>query len=358
MLLRKLRHASITLFGIAALGLGAIAIARQSERPQGAAPSRTTDTSQRAVLSLAGETSAMYVTKVYSLVDCRIDRVMVELGSRVKKGDPLFVLVSPKLAEEKNRYIEARSQWRRASEAFDRKLSSIDRSKPLTQQFLEAKDWVAKLKSEKFHLELALSEYGLTDDDIAKVSKENDSQKARVVLRAPKDGVVFKRDAVPGNFYDSFETLLVIARDDELTVTGILDPRDAGKVRVGQQATVHFSDGDRTLESRVTAIKPNPDSNKLILETSISNLDHSLKAGLSARITVALGLELQSEHRNPVPAKQKTDSTLEERLSEVERKLDNFLQDSEKPSSSAEILKRLSDVERKLDRLLEPRSPK
>jgi multidrug efflux pump subunit AcrA (membrane-fusion protein) len=111
--------------GIAALGLGAIAIARQSERQQGASPSPTTVTSQRADLSLAGKTSATSLSKVYSSVDCRIDQVMVELGSRVKEGDPLLVLVSPKLAEEKNRYIEARSQWRRASEAFDRKLSSI-----------------------------------------------------------------------------------------------------------------------------------------------------------------------------------------------------------------------------------------
>jgi hypothetical protein len=150
----------------------------------------------------------------------------------------------------------------------------------------------------------------------------------------------------------------VIARDEELTVTGILDPRDAVKVRIGQKATVHFPDGDRTLDSRVIAIKPDPDSDKLILESSIPNLDHRLKAELYARITVALGLESQSEHRNPVPAKQKTDSSLEERLSEVERKSDNFLQDSEKPSSSAEVLKRLCDVERKLDRLLEPRSPK
>ena len=44
-----------------------------------------------------------------------------------------------------------------------------------------------------------------------------------MTLRASEEGVVPKRDVVRGNYYDSLETLLVIARDDELpTLTGNL----------------------------------------------------------------------------------------------------------------------------------------
>ena len=45
--------------------------------------------------------------------------------------------------------------------------------------------------------------YGLTDEEIEAAKNEDGKQKARMTLRSRADGVVVKRDVVPGNYYDS-----------------------------------------------------------------------------------------------------------------------------------------------------------
>ena len=45
--------------------------------------------------------------------------------------------------------------------------------------------------------------YGLTEEEIKNAPNEDGVQKAKMTLRSRADGVVVKRDVVPGNYYDS-----------------------------------------------------------------------------------------------------------------------------------------------------------
>ena len=51
------------------------------------------------------------MTIVRTQFDSRVDKVLVDLGSTVKKGDPLLELFSTDLAEAKSDYETAVSQW-------------------------------------------------------------------------------------------------------------------------------------------------------------------------------------------------------------------------------------------------------
>ena len=53
------------------------------------------------------------LTLVRSQFDCRVDKVLAQLGSVVKKGDPLLEVFSSELAEAKSNYETAQSQWTR-----------------------------------------------------------------------------------------------------------------------------------------------------------------------------------------------------------------------------------------------------
>ena len=105
MLITKVRLATISLLGVAAFGLGAMALARQTAEKQQALgqpmpePEQASRTSQPAVLQVAGSTAYPSDTtvSVHSPFGCRVDRVLVALGSRVKVGDPLLELASTEL---------------------------------------------------------------------------------------------------------------------------------------------------------------------------------------------------------------------------------------------------------------------
>ena len=82
--------------------------------------------------------------------------------------------------------------------------------------------------------------YGLTEAEIDGIDQEVGSQKARMTLRSPTDGIVIERDVVPGNLYDENDTLLVIAPLDRLWVWGNVFESDLDLVRLGQDWEIQF----------------------------------------------------------------------------------------------------------------------
>ncbi len=75
------------------------------------------------VLSLFGTTDydPATVTTVRLQFDSRVDKVLVDLGSVVKKGDPLLELFSTDLAAAKSDYELAVSQWNHDKKVYDYK---------------------------------------------------------------------------------------------------------------------------------------------------------------------------------------------------------------------------------------------
>jgi hypothetical protein len=95
-----------------------------------------------------------------------------------------------------------------------------------------------------------------------------------------------------------------------------------------------------------------PETGKVLIRASIPNPAHRWKAGMFVRLGVELGPNVPSTTVADVPVQRKFGRNLEERLNEVERKLERFLDEKDGRSSNAEILRRLSELERKLDRAL------
>ena len=129
MLIHKLRLAAIALLGVVALGLGAVVLARQApgERPADGQPALVSTpvkaAPQPTVLSLHGTTFLVpeMIVRIQPPFDCRIDKVLVDLGSVVKVGDPLVELFSTEIASAKSEYEMAYSQWKHDKQVYDYK---------------------------------------------------------------------------------------------------------------------------------------------------------------------------------------------------------------------------------------------
>ena len=301
------------------------------------------------VLQFAGVTDLVpeMTVRVHTPFDCRVDKVLVDLGQPVKKGDPLLELFSADLAEAKSNYETAAGQWDR-----DKKMLATTRLGE-TQNRAPGKviECVNSEAQSRLKIKLArdkLLVYGLTEQEIENVRVEDGVQKAKMTLRSRGEGVVVLRNVVQGNYYTSDDLLMTIARFDHLWVRGNVSELDAEKVKVGQELTVSFPFGDRRIKARVEFIDTQVDheTHTVKIRTTIPNPDHKLKPGMFVRMAVETGATQERlDDPRHAHATMRLDATTTDRLEKLEAKVDRLLGEKEERLSHAKILERLEALD-------------
>jgi cobalt-zinc-cadmium efflux system membrane fusion protein len=225
------------------------------------------------------------LTKIRPLFKGRVDKVHTTVGKTVKKGEALIDLYSTVLAEAKSSYEIARIQWQ-----YDQRLVTtrepLVKSKTISEQlFLETQNNEMKSKREYEVARDKLLVYGLSEEEVDKVRDQVGSQKARMTLRSPADGIVITRDVVVGNLYDEDDTLLVIAPLDHLWVWGNVFESDLDLVSLGQSWEIQFPFLNATLPGKVEYIsnRVDPGTHAVRVRTSIPNPEGRLKSDMLVR---------------------------------------------------------------------------
>jgi cobalt-zinc-cadmium efflux system membrane fusion protein len=224
------------------------------------------------------------LTKIRPLFKGRVDKVYTTVGKTVKKGDPLIDLYSTVLAEAKSSFEITRIQW-----VYDKNL--VASRQPLVkkgiseQLFLETQNNEMKSRREHEMARDKLLVYGLSEAEIDRVKDQTGSQKARMTLRSPADGIVITRDVVVGNLYDEDDTLLVIAPLDHLWVWGNVFESDLDLVNLGQSWEIHFPFLSETLQGKVEYVsnRVDPGTHAVRVRTSIPNHEGRLKSDMLVR---------------------------------------------------------------------------
>ena len=364
MLIHKLRLATIALLGVIALGLGVMVLARPApggRQPDGQSePVATTAKghSQPTVLHLFGTTDYVpsTVTIVRTLFDnSRVEKVLVDLGATVNRDDPLLTLFSTDLAAAKSEYELACSQWKHDKKLYDYKAPLAKQNTLPMRELIDAEENEAQSRLKMRIARDKLLGYGLSEEEITNALKEEGVQKGKMTLRSHGQGVVVKRTVVPGNYYGPHDELMVIAPLDPLWVRGNVSELDAEKLELGQKLKVVIPFSDRTIDATIDYIDKmiDPATGSAKFRTRIPNPGGRLKAGAFVRIDVDLGPTAKSPRATDAPAARKSDSSLEARLREVERKLERLRDEKDGRSLNAKILERLDELERKLDRVLD-----
>src|SRR5258706_8297832 len=103
---------------------GLVAVSQEQQHVIGLRTALVEEQEEPTVLRLAGATDydPATLTVVRTMFDSRVDKVLVDLGTVVKKGDPLFQLYSNTLAEAKSAYETTFSQWTRDKKVLDYKV--------------------------------------------------------------------------------------------------------------------------------------------------------------------------------------------------------------------------------------------
>ena len=226
------------------------------------------------------------LTVVRSQFDSRVDKVLVDLGSVVKPGDPLLELFSTDLAVAKNDYETAVSQHARDKKVLEYKAPLAETNAIPRKDLIEAQNDEAKSNLQMKLAKDKLLVFGLTEKEIADVPNEDGVKKAKMILRSRAAGIVIKRSAVRGNYYDSKDELMQIAPLEHLWVRGNVSELDADKVQVGQRLTVVFPYSSLTIDGKVEYIDKaiDMDTRSAKFRASIPNPEGRLKAGMFVRV--------------------------------------------------------------------------
>ncbi len=231
------------------------------------------------------------VTVVRSQFDCRVDRVLVDLGSSVEVGDPLVELFSADLAEAKSNYEAAVSQWERDHKVLEYKTPLAKEDTLPRKDLIEIQNDEAQSRLKMKLTKDKLLVYGLTEKEIEAAKSEDGVQKARMTLRSRAKGMVVTRSAVAGNFYTATDPpLLTITPLDHLWVRGGVSELDAEKVEKDQNLTVVFPFSDKRTHAKIDYIDKaiDPESRSAKFRTTIENPEGRFKAGMFVRMMLEI----------------------------------------------------------------------
>lgn len=211
-----------------------------------------------------GFVEAQQPVSVQARITAPIERVLVEEGQRVTRGQPLFLLAD---AEQRALSDQAAAQRRAAEQTEARTLA------------LFRQGWVTK----------AARDQAVATADAARAAEATaGARQDQLVVRAEIDGVVTKRDAEPGELASPTRVLAQLGDPARIRVTATIDERDIARVAVGQQALMSTDAmPGKAIPARVAEITPGGDPSQRafrvrLLPTSAGNLP----LGLSLEVNI------------------------------------------------------------------------
>lgn len=220
----------------------------------------------------------------------RVEKVLVDLGSVVKVGDPLLEIFSTDLADAKSAYETAVSQHSRDERMLEARAPLAASTAIPGKELIEMKNDEAKSRLQMKLAKDKLLVYGLTEKEILDVASEDGVQKARMILRSRAAGIVIKRVAVQGNYYDSKDDLMEIAPLEHLKVWVTVSELDADKVELDQKIRVIFPFSDQEIEAKVEYIDKaiDPETRAARFRGTVPNPGKRFKARMFVRVLLEI----------------------------------------------------------------------
>jgi RND family efflux transporter MFP subunit len=175
----------------------------------------------------------------------RVERVLVEVGARVKKGQALVQLDTRSLVVDARR---AEASYAQAAANLQLARASATRGETLLARQLISASNFEELSAGRSKAEAQL----------ASAAAERDAARLKLAfatLRAPEAGIVASRTVQPGQIVSVGVELLRLIRDGRLEWRADLSEADLVRVRPGARVFVKSPDGT-PIEGRIRAISP------------------------------------------------------------------------------------------------------
>jgi len=241
------------------------------------------------------------LNKIRPRFDTLVEKVHVELGQKVVKGQPLLDLFSTDLAAAKNDFQTTYVQWQHDLTLRTHR-EALFKDKAIAEQLLiDTRNDENKSRLAVTTARQKLIVFRVPEEQIDPLIKnlnpanlpEKDAilrfiDKAKMTSRSPVDGIVVVRDVVPGNLYDNNDVLMVIAPVDHLIVWLNVYEADQAEVKMGQHMEIRFPYLNRMILGTVqyVAAEVSKDTRTIKIKASVPNVNGELKADMLVRASL------------------------------------------------------------------------
>ncbi len=210
----------------------------------------------------------------------RIQEILVVHGE-VSKDQPLVVLESTELVEKQQRYLNTLAQLQEAEKTFARIQRLRKAGSASEKQYLAARTRLQTLQNQKKAALQALLVAGLEKEQIAAVEKSRQPI-SRLILKAPKDGLLFDLQVERNQRVQTRQTLSHIGQIDEVVVDVDVPIESVHDLHVGQQAQVAGSPWQGTVA--FIGQQANPQTQRVTVHVRFDNPQRQLLPGAFVRV--------------------------------------------------------------------------
>ncbi|KFL37352.1 efflux RND transporter periplasmic adaptor subunit [Arenimonas donghaensis] len=225
----------------------------------------------------AGEVRARHEPALAFRIGGKISRRLVDVGARVKQGQPLAELDASDVALQR--------------EAAQAQLSSAEADLALaTSELKRYRDLVEQQLVSRSLYDARVSQHEAAQARVRQARAQADvsvNQATYAVLRAPADGVIAQRLAEAGQVVAAGQTVFVLAEDGEREVAISVPERDARAFSVGRPLLVElWSRPDQRFPGALREISPSadPQARTYAARVSFEPGDTPVDLGQSARV--------------------------------------------------------------------------
>ncbi len=241
-------------------------------------------------LFLSGEITPAFQVDVKSEVGGKVKKIFVVPGQSVSKGDELALIDDTDLLNEK---ASAETEIDGANLSVQKTRGNYDRAHALFDQKLISKEVFANLEADfkisENTLEKARRKLQIVDDKLSKTR-----------ILSPANGTILdvnvnEGQVVVGAASVNSGTVLVLFADlSRLLINAHVNQMDAGRLSVGQEMAIRFSDDDaEKIKASIEFIAPVATVKNNIkgfeVQAVIQNNQDRLKPGMSVSMEVPVG---------------------------------------------------------------------
>ena len=259
--------------------------------------------------------------QVAANVKGRVAKIPVDLGARVKAGDPLLVIESVDLGRAREEFVKELSSFNVSANAYERAKKLVAANAISSGEFQTREGDYLSRKAAVASAERTLHLYGDSDDAVARLRAGAGGQTlsaadgATLTLRAPFAGRVIDRKVTPGALFEALQPLMTLADLGSVWVFLNAYEKDLALLHDGLPVTLRTDAyPQESFHGRVDFLGSvvDPQTRSVRVRATVENRAEKLRPGLFVKAQVEVPRP-QSESHQIVAIPQGALQTLEGR---------------------------------------------
>ncbi len=218
------------------------------------------------------------VAKITSRIEGQVEKIHVQLGDRVKPGQPLAAIGSLQLDQLIEEYLVGKAQADVAENSF-RRTEKLRADDIVTERkLIEDKGRYLETKARYQHIREKLLNMGLSIAELTELERGRHEESHRYTLTSPIAGTVIAQNAVRGQGVAPGNELFEVVNTSRVWVFANLSIEQARKFKEGDVGTI-LPKGGEPITAPLTYLAPVADETTRTIRVrfEVANQQHSLK---------------------------------------------------------------------------------